>query len=69
MFLNPNKLGNKFECNKKVADWLVYKNGLSILSIDRKNKLYYFAITDKLKEAIDNMPLWFKFTNGVNKIE
>lgn len=69
MFLNPNKLGNKFSCNKKVADWLVYKSHLPILSMDRKNKLYYFAITHELKKAIDEMPLWFKFTNGVNKIE
>ncbi len=66
MIKNPEFIQNKFECNKVVADWLVYKMGLPILAI--KNKRYYFIYDYKMYYAIRAMPIWIKIIYDADKI-
>lgn len=47
-----------YKCKKDVADFLVYKMGLPVLSISKKKgekKLYSFAVTDELLSALEKL--------------
>lgn len=58
MIINPMTLQNKYKCNAKVMEYLVYKCHLPLLAISGDS--YYFAVTDELKEAIKEMSLVLK---------
>ena len=58
-------LEKKFRCNQRVANHLIYTCGLPVLSIAKKK--YYFATTQELRDAIDNLPLLLKLQLGRRK--
>jgi len=55
---NPEVIEKKFKCNKLVADYLIYKCHLPLLSMDKK--WFYFAETPLLKESLENIPFYLK---------
>jgi len=59
--LSPTQeeLNEWFCCKKKVAEFLV--NECKMPLIHKNENKYYFAITKKLNEALDKVPLWMKF--------
>jgi hypothetical protein len=60
MITNPDSIKNKYKCNRTVANFLIYKKGLSLLGMDEK--WFYFAYTDELIEAVQNLPLLLKIS-------
>lgn len=61
MFItNPETLPNNvlFKCNKKLANYLVKKHKIPILSC--QDNEYYFSKTEQLNNIIDNLPLFVK---------
>ncbi len=58
MIENGHKIIKSFRCSHSVMEYLVYEANIAILSYD--NQYYYFALTDKLKTALKNMPLHLK---------
>lgn len=63
MITNPEILKNKFKCNKILADYLE-SHGIPLLGRNQDG-YYYFAETDRLKDALKNAPLWRKLINSV----
>lgn len=63
MITNPEIIQDKYVCNKKIAEYLVFKRSIPILGIN--GNCYYFANTDKLKEAIKNMPFGLKILSFI----
>lgn len=61
MIVNHIILEDKYKCNKKVMEYLVFKCHLPILGID--GKYYYFANTEDLRESLKAMPLSLRLTN------
>lgn len=46
----------KYQCNKKIADYLIYEKHIPVLSLDKNKhskKPYIFAITDDLLKALE----------------
>lgn len=58
MIINNEIIEEKYVCNKHVAEYLIFKCHIPLLGYGKT--CYYFANTNKLKEAIKNMPLWLK---------
>jgi len=48
-------LDSAYKCNKNIAHYLIYTCGLPILSIVKNQ--YYFAKTEKLENAVKNLPI------------
>lgn len=61
--INEDCIDNCFKCNKQVMEYLVFKCHLPLLSSDENS--YYFATTDKLKEALKKMPFSLKIVSWV----
>jgi len=57
--LNPDSLKNKKSFSKKISDYLE-NHGVPLLAVDGGK--YYYADTDLLKNALENAPLWVKFS-------
>jgi hypothetical protein len=64
MILNPEMISNKKKFNKKVAFWLMYEKHIPLLSMDSTGEIYWFAITDSLEQAVNDMPLLMKLFGG-----
>lgn len=61
MIINPEKIRDKYFCNKTVAKHLIKNCGISPLGIIGKH--YYFALTSEVTNCLHDMPLWLKFLN------
>ena len=57
MIINNDILHNTYRCKEIVKNYLL-KKGLPILSYDKD--YFYFAKTEKLKDALKTMPLLLK---------
>ena len=62
MIRNHEIIKNKFECGKRVADYLM-RLGIPLLSVE-DNK-YYFRETQNLKEALNKVPLIIKLIDRI----
>lgn len=62
MIRNHEIIKNKFECGKRVADYLM-RLGVPLLSVEG-NK-YYFRETKNLKEALNKVPLIIKLIDRI----
>ena len=58
MINNPETIPATYSCRKEVADYLIYKEGFSLLSI--KDGIYYFKYNKQLHDALQRLPLWLK---------
>lgn len=58
LITNIDAVENKTGFKKPVADWLIYIAGIPLLGI--KDDFYYFANTEILAIAIENIPTRFK---------
>lgn len=47
-----------YECNGVVAEYLI-ANHISLFSRSVEQGIWYFAKTEKLQKALDEMPFWF----------
>lgn len=59
MILNPDESLSEdkiYKCNKIIARYLIYDKGFPVLWTNGKR--YYFSITDNLKDALCNMPIF-----------
>ena len=63
MFINHDFFLKKYRCKKNIADYLVYKKHLPILSYD--NDYFYFVDNDDLRMALRNMPMWMKVISKI----
>lgn len=61
MILNPTIIVRKFKCNKEIADFLVFKCGLPILSVDKG--VYYFTDNEALKNALKKLPMSLRLSS------
>jgi hypothetical protein len=62
MIFNIDSIPNKFKCNKRLANFLIYERNLPLLGISGKN--YYFTDNELLHEILDGISWWektFKF--------
>ena len=60
---NPAKV---YKCNKLIRDWLIYQKHISILGQSEDGN-WLFARTDKLKEALKDIPIYLKLVDNLNK--
>lgn len=58
MFLNPEVLENKFQCNRIVAIYLIRHANLPLLAI--KDGQYYFTDNAELRNQIKKLPFYLK---------
>lgn len=60
---NPTKeqLDSWYKCKQKIAMFLVYKCSLS--SIYHKDEYYYFVKTYQWKQAMKQLPFWYKMVD------
>lgn len=59
MFItNPEVLTETFICGKKLAEYLINKYKIALLS--QKKTQYYFSKTQELNEILDNLPFLVK---------
>jgi hypothetical protein len=58
--LNPEKIEHKIGFKKNISDYL-QSHGVPLLATE--GDIYYFADTDKLREALKSAPLWVKLMN------
>ena len=49
-----------YKCNGIVAQFLIYKQHLPLFGKDKTERFWYFAKTDKLKQALTNVPFYMK---------
>jgi translation elongation factor P/translation initiation factor 5A len=61
MLINYKVINKRYKCNKAMANFLIYKEHLPLLSVD--NDDYYFADTDNLKVALKKMPFYLRMFN------
>ena len=54
---NPKSIKDKYCCNEKIANYLIYKKKFPLLSSDSLGN-FYFAGTKELYDAIKNLPFW-----------
>jgi hypothetical protein len=57
----PELLQKCYKCKKRIADYLIYKWGLPVLTI--KDGFYYFVKTNELDAAIREIPVFTKLLN------
>lgn len=48
-----------YECSGIEAEWLMFEKKLPLLSSTKDGK-YYFAKTDSLNDALEEIPFWLK---------
>jgi len=65
MITNPEIIQDKYVCNKRIAEYLVFKCSLPLLGVNKN--CYYFANTDKLKDAVKNIPLGLKILSIITE--
>jgi hypothetical protein len=65
MLNNPSIIADRFQCNKAIMRYLVYKCGLPVLGLTGNS--YYFADTIALKDALKKMPLHLRLSHAVKK--
>lgn len=53
--IDPEKV---YECNGVIAEYLIYQKHISLLSRNQKLGKWYFAKTDNLEKALEEMPFW-----------
>jgi len=58
---NIETIKDKYECNKVVADYLIYVEKFPLLGV--KNKKYYFSYNYDLWNTIKNFPLHIKIAS------
>jgi hypothetical protein len=58
--VNPETIpkDKKYACGNLTAKFLIYQKNLPLLS--RVGKVWYFAKTEALEEALKALPLWLK---------
>ena len=56
--VNPETIPKKYACSKTVAHFLIYQRNLPLLS--RAGKVWYFARTKALEDALGALPFWLK---------
>jgi hypothetical protein len=66
MLINPDVIKNRFSCSHSVSTYLQYTCHLPLLGYDTNKNIYYFAHSDELEKAIENMPWWLKVLESVN---
>ncbi len=64
MIINKSIIRDTYRCNALVAKHLVY-SGVPVLSYD--DNYFYFRNTDRLNEALKNMPLYLKLLSKLYK--
>jgi len=57
--LNPEKIEHKIGFKKNISDYL-QSHGVPLLATE--GDIYYFASTDRLRDALKSAPLWVKIT-------
>lgn len=62
--VNPDKIKNKYKCQKVVAEYLMNTCNIPLLSKDGVN--YYFMNTPELDEALKKIPLWIHICEKLN---
>ena len=67
MIINNTIIKNKYECNRIIAEYLIFQCKLPVLSYSPKNNTYYFTDNDKLKASLKNMPLFVKLQSIFSK--
>lgn len=61
MIINPSEdLLNLYACKKGIMEYLVYKCGIPILSVEDDH--YFFIKDEKLEEALNKMPILLKIS-------
>jgi len=55
--IDPKKL---YRCTTFIKDWLIYTKHLPPFGQNKKRE-WYFARTDKFKEAIKDLPIYLRF--------
>lgn len=58
MLVNFNVVGNKYQCNRQVMEYLVFK--CSLAPIGYEGDKYYFVRDKKLDNFLKKMPLHLK---------
>lgn len=54
----------QFICKKPIAEYLIFKKGLSSLGV-LKNNYFSFAKTEELKKALKSMPVHLKILSAL----
>lgn len=59
--VNPEKIdiSKLYLCSGVEAEWLIYEQHLPVFG-KTKDGRFYFAKTDKLNMALEEMPFWLK---------
>jgi hypothetical protein len=66
MIISPVSMyENTFKCSRRVMNYLVYERHLPVFGM--QEHFYYFAKTDELEKALNEMPLYLKIINKVAK--
>lgn len=62
--VNPEILDESkyFVCNGVIAEYLIYEKHLPLFSRKKEMGKWYFAKTDALLKAIDEMPFWLNLS-------
>lgn len=53
--IDKNKL---YECNGIIANYLIYERNIPLFSRDKSQGKWYFAKTDALLKALEEMPFY-----------
>lgn len=68
MITNPDIIKNKYSCNRKIMEYLVYDAFIPILGYSADKKIWYFTDNEELRKALKEMPIGLKilafFTKG-----
>lgn len=62
MIRNHEIIKNKFECGKRVADYLI-RLGVPLLAVE--GDTYYFRETENLRESLKKVPLIIRIMDRV----
>jgi hypothetical protein len=58
MIFNIDSIPNKFKCNKRLANFLIYERNLPLLGVSGQN--YYFTDNELLHEILNSISWWEK---------
>lgn len=62
MIRNHEVIKNKFECGKRVADYIM-RLGIPLLSVE--DNRYYFRESEELKETLNKVPLIIRLMDKI----
>jgi hypothetical protein len=62
---NPEKLKNTYKCKKAIAEYLMEKCNIPLLSHEKYDE-YYFMNTEELKNAIKTIPLLINIRDALS---